>query len=121
MIKADRAAFDGDVVDRYHLPGQVPPEARSMVIAPCERLARNSAGGLKSSLRLSRCSGRIVRVFHSMGELAGGLSGWPYPRQRGRGHEWGSCSVVVGWIPCDCPAALAGPGKRHPRVHCATD
>jgi len=63
MIKADRAAFDGDVVDRYHLAGQVPPEARSMVIAPCERLARNSAGGLKSSLRLSRCSGRIVRVF----------------------------------------------------------
>ncbi len=44
---------------------------------------------------------------------------WPWPERCQAGHSWGPGKVVVGWHPCDCPVALAQPGKGHLAVRCA--
>ena len=46
-----------------------------------------------------------------------------YPECCANGHEWGPGKIIVGWVLCDCPPALAaqtaGPAG-HVAVYCAT-
>src|SRR5262249_49491243 len=67
-------------------------------VAPCR--TRVLIGGWK--LRRGSLTGR-TRASASTA-TSGGLAGF-----------------VVGWTPCDCPAALTEPGEGHLRVHCATE
>ncbi|HXW45403.1 MAG TPA: hypothetical protein VEL03_11485 [Streptosporangiaceae bacterium] len=46
---------------------------------------------------------------------------WCYPRQCPAGHPWAPGRVTVGWMPCDCPAALATEGLGHLWVRCRAD
>jgi len=32
---------------------------------------------------------------------------WCYPERCQHGHEWGPGLIIVSWVLCDCPAALA--------------
>jgi hypothetical protein len=43
---------------------------------------------------------------------------WKYPERCHRGHEWGPGRVIVGFMPCDCPAAVAVVERGHLYVRC---
>jgi MarR family transcriptional regulator, organic hydroperoxide resistance regulator len=43
---------------------------------------------------------------------------WSYPAHCQVGHPWAPGLVIVGWMPCDCPAALREPGHGHLWVRC---
>src|SRR5580698_8701969 len=43
---------------------------------------------------------------------------WSYPAQCPAGHPWGPGRVIVGWMPCDCPAVAREPGHGHLWVRC---
>src|ERR1700685_364388 len=43
---------------------------------------------------------------------------WAYPRACEHGHRWGPGQVIVGWMPCDCAAAVREPGHGHLWVRC---
>jgi hypothetical protein len=43
---------------------------------------------------------------------------WSYPVHCAAGHPWGPGRVIVGWMPCDCPAAVREPGHGHLWVRC---
>lgn len=47
-------------------------------------------------------------------------SWWNYPTKCEAGHEWAPGLVVVAWHPCDCPRAIAQPGRGHLVVRCGT-
>ena len=58
------------------------------------------------------CSNRVVGVHRP--------AWWCYPERCQNGHEWGPGRIILSWMPCDCPPAMAdrekGPG--HMVVHC---
>jgi hypothetical protein len=47
---------------------------------------------------------------------------WCYPERCSNGHEWGPGRVIVSWMPCDCPPAVADrggvSGAGHQVVYC---
>jgi hypothetical protein len=49
---------------------------------------------------------------------------WSYPERCENGHEWAPGLITVGWMPCDCPPALAvqeragGGPSGHLAVYC---
>src|ERR1700722_10945701 len=46
---------------------------------------------------------------------------WSYPEHCQAGHPWGPGRVIVGWMPCDCPAAAREPGHGHLWVRCRAE
>src|SRR5690242_7368333 len=47
---------------------------------------------------------------------------WCYPELCANGHEWGPGRIILSWMPCDCPPAMADREKDpgHMVVHCHT-
>jgi hypothetical protein len=48
-------------------------------------------------------------------------SWWSYPLACAAGHPWAPGRVIVGWMPCDCPAAAREPGRGHLWVRCRAE
>lgn len=46
---------------------------------------------------------------------------WCYPLECPAGHPWAPGRVTVGWMPCDCPAALAREVLGHLWVRCRAE
>jgi hypothetical protein len=48
---------------------------------------------------------------------------WCYPERCANGHEWGPGRIILSWMPCDCPPAMAdrekGPGHMVVQCHAA--
>lgn len=50
---------------------------------------------------------------------------WCYPTRCQNGHEWAPGRVIVSWMLCDCPPAVAASGQaagaRHRTVRCLVE
>jgi len=92
------------------------------------RIAATGAGGMREARPLSRPSAPALRRQGAnlrlkadhvicLAQMDVRPSWWKYPPECDR-HPQGPGRVIVGLIPCDCPAAL--PERGHLRVRCRT-